>query len=80
MKRIKKLLEQPQSHLLLFCLGLVFFNWPILGILHPEGSDGMFVYLFLNWIIAIFLLFLISRSCKNSTSSVKEKEEGDGDV
>ena len=68
MQRLKNLFSQPEFHILLFCLGFVVFNWLFWGLFQLQRPELVFIYLFLNWGIAILLLFFISRSCDGSSA------------
>ncbi len=61
MKRIRNLLGRPEFHVLIFCLSLVLFSWPLVSSSDFDRIDAMFVYLFVCWTVVIFLQFLISR-------------------
>ncbi|MGB6064061.1 MAG: hypothetical protein WBG50_04600 [Desulfomonilaceae bacterium] len=61
MKRIKVLFGRHEFHLLIFCLSVVLFSWPLISSSDLDHIDAMFVYLFVCWTVVIFLQFLISR-------------------
>lgn len=63
MQRLKNLFRQPEFHTLLFCLGFIAFNWLFWGLFSLRRPESVFIYLFLNWGIAIFFLFIMSKSC-----------------
>jgi len=64
MKRLKEFFRQPGLHALLFGFGFLFFNWPLLGLIHLKLLNSVFIYLFSQWAVAILFLFLISVSCR----------------
>ncbi len=45
-------------HILIFCLGLLLFNWPVLSIAGSSGTDVFFLYLFFAWMSVIVLIFV----------------------
>ncbi len=61
MKRIRGLFSEHEFHILVFCLSLVLFSWPLVSTSDFDRIDSMFVYLFVCWAVVIFLQFLISR-------------------
>ncbi len=61
MKRIRLLFGKYEFHILVFCLSLVLFSWPLVSTSDFDRIDSMFVYLFVCWAVVIFLQFLISR-------------------
>ena len=79
-KRSSNLLNQPGIQPLLFCLGFVLFNWPILGIFQLKQPAVMFLYLFLIWALAILLLFLMGRSYSRAAFEENKKSEGQTDA
>jgi hypothetical protein len=46
----------------------VVFNWLFWGLFQLQQPELVFIYLFLNWGIAILLLFIISKSCDDSSA------------
>jgi hypothetical protein len=61
MKRIRVLFSKHEFHILVFCLSLVLFSWPLVSSSGFDRINSMFVYLFVCWAVVIFLQFLISR-------------------
>ncbi len=55
MKAFARLLAQPGFLVLVFCLAVILFNWPLLSIATPHRGGGLYFYLFGAWggIIAI---------------------------
>lgn len=43
--------------ILVFCLGLLLLNWPVLSIAGSREADVFFLYLFSVWILIIALIF-----------------------
>ncbi|MEZ4525959.1 MAG: hypothetical protein R2941_08590 [Desulfobacterales bacterium] len=43
--------------ILVFCLGLLLLNWPVLSIAGSREADDFFLYLFSVWIFLIVLIF-----------------------
>lgn len=62
-----------ELYVLMFLLGLLLFNWPLLTISDNWGVLGQFVYLFLIWIILILFVFLIGGV--RQKVSVKQKKD-----
>jgi hypothetical protein len=76
-KRFKRLLRQPATHVLLFCLSLVFLSWPFIGVCYLVEADTMFIYLMAIWMVIILFLFWISRSSADATEdNRRERTEG----
>jgi putative effector of murein hydrolase len=57
-----KIFKRPGFHILLFCLFLTLFNWPILTIAERHHDQGLFNYLFFAWGLLVLLLLLIGLS------------------
>ena len=55
----KKIFKRPGFHILLFCLFLTLFNWPILSIAERNHDQALFSYLFFAWALLVLLLLLI---------------------
>lgn len=72
MKRLARLLRQTELHVLLFVLGFVSLNWPILSIFRGRDPADIFTYFFVIWGIVIAILLLINRACK-----ISDREETD---
>jgi hypothetical protein len=66
MKRLVYLLRQTELHVLLFVLGFVSLNWPILNIFQGKGPEDVIIYFFVIWGVFIFVLLLINWGCKAS--------------
>ena len=77
MKRFNRLLRKPEFQVFLFCLGLLFFNWPFLAIFQGKRPETLFFYLLLVWIMAVVALFLIARSYRNETLPDHEQRQDD---
>lgn len=45
-------------YILIFCLGLMLFNWPVLSIAGSRETDVFFLYLLSAWIFIIALSFV----------------------
>ena len=61
MKRIRVLFGRHEFHILVFCLSLVLFSWPLVSSSDFDRINSMFVYLIVCWTVVVFLQFLISR-------------------
>ncbi|MGE0085380.1 MAG: hypothetical protein AB7S75_13280 [Desulfococcaceae bacterium] len=46
------------QYILIFCLALLLFNWPVLSIAGSGETDIFFLYLFSAWIFIIVLIFV----------------------
>jgi len=66
-KKLINLLAKTGFSVLLFCLGLLLFNWPLSSIANTN-IELFFIYLFLIWSIIILILFFISKSYDTITS------------
>ncbi len=45
-------------YILIFCLALLLFNWPVLSIAGSGETDIFFLYLFSVWMFIIVLIFV----------------------
>ena len=77
MKRLRNLLRQAEFQTLLFILGFALLNWPFLGIFRSKQPEALLVYLYLLWAIAVFLLFLVSRTGDEPASRDNEEQRKD---
>jgi hypothetical protein len=75
MERFKNLLKQTEFHILLFCVSLVLFGWPVVNFSDMQRLEIRFVYLFMAWGVVILLLYLVGRSLGESASP-EENEDG----
>jgi hypothetical protein len=75
MQRLKSLFCQQEFHVLLFCLSLLLFSWPVVSFSDIDRLHTMFIYLFIVWGLIVFLLFLVSRSIQIQDES---REDGPG--
>jgi len=62
MRRFKTLFRQKEFHVLLFCVSLFLFGWPVVSFSDIERLQTMFIYLFVFWGLIVLLLYLVSRS------------------
>jgi hypothetical protein len=72
MKRLVYLLKQTELHLLLFVLGFVSLNWPILNIFRGRDPEDVIIYFLVIWGICIVVLLLVNWGCK---ASIREDSE-----
>ncbi|MCU0588551.1 MAG: hypothetical protein MUF52_10380 [Syntrophobacteraceae bacterium] len=63
MKSMIRLLRQTELHFLLFVMGFVSLNWPILSIFHGSEPSSIFLYFFSIWALVIVILFFVQRAC-----------------
>lgn len=75
MGRFKALFRQQEFQVLLFCLSLFLFGWPVVSFSDMDRLQTMFIYLFAVWGLIVFLLFLVSRSIQAPDAS-QEDEAG----
>jgi hypothetical protein len=61
----------------LFFLGLVLLNWPFLAIFRGKPPATLFLYLYLVWIVAVVLLFFISKSARREINLDDQKRQDD---
>ncbi len=61
MDPMRKILQQSECHLALFCLFLFLFFFPVLRGDNVHNQAGMFAYLFTAWGGCILLLLVIAR-------------------
>lgn len=60
MKAFARLLAQPGFLVLVFCLAVIFFNWPLLSIASPHSGGGLYFFLFGAWGGIIAILGLVA--------------------
>jgi len=65
---IRRLLKHSELLWLVFCVGFVFFNWPLLGLFSLESLEDIFVYLLLTWTFFIVVLLIICMGYLRSDS------------
>ena len=75
MKRIGALFARHEFQVLVFCLSLVLFSWPLVSSSDLDRINSMFVYLFVGWTVIIFLQFLISKVLTPSSSSKQTDDD-----
>jgi hypothetical protein len=76
MKRVKVLFSRNEFHVLVFCLSLILFSWPLVSPADFDRINAMFVYLFVCWAVIIFLQILISKVLiPRSSSQHTDKSE-----
>lgn len=75
MKRIGALFARYEFQVLVFCLSLVLFSWPLVSSSDLDRITSMFVYLFVGWTVIIFLQFLISKVLTPSSSSKQTDDD-----
>ncbi len=75
MKRIGALFARHEFQVLVFCLSLVLFSWPLVFSSDLDRINSMFVYLFVGWTVIIFLQFLISKVLTPPSSSKQTDDE-----
>jgi hypothetical protein len=75
MKSIRVIFGRHEFHLLVFCLSLVLFSWPLVSSSDFDRINAMFVYLFVCWTVIIFLQYLISRFLIPSSSQPTDESE-----
>jgi hypothetical protein len=66
-KKLINLLTKTGFSVLLFCLGLLLFNWPLTSVVNTN-IELFFTFLFLVWSIIILILFFISKSLDTAAS------------
>ena len=76
MKRLIRLLRQSELHVLLFALGIILLNWPILSIFEGKNPSDIFTYFFVVWFLVIVMLAMISRACNSLTAQDTEDKTG----
>ena len=75
MKRIGALFARHEFQVLVFCLSLVLFSWPLVSSSDLGRINSMFVYLFVGWTVIIFLQFVISKVLTPSSSSKQTDDD-----
>lgn len=69
MEKLKNLLKQTESHMLMFGIFLVLYNWPFMAISAEKGPASMFYYLYTTWGILTGVLYLVSKCLKDNDRS-----------
>ncbi|MFH1999327.1 MAG: hypothetical protein ABIK28_06580 [Planctomycetota bacterium] len=72
-KTTKRLWQQGECHVVLFCLTLVLFVWPFLGTSIADDLESLFVYLFSVWILVVALIFVVNHKRRFSEADQSEK-------
>jgi hypothetical protein len=72
MEKLINLLKKPEFHILLYCLSLLLFNWPVLTIFE-NARWALFYYLFCIWGAFILVLFFVATNLLNQNSKDAEK-------
>lgn len=74
MERFKSLLRQTEFHVLLFCVSIVLFGWPVVNFSDLHRLEIRFVYLFAAWGVVILLLYLVGRSLGEPTAPEENED------
>jgi len=74
MRKVIKLLRQPEFHLLVIWLFLALTNWPFLAVAARNGLLALYEYLYVLWAMLILLLFCITRCVKDSFGDPTNRE------
>jgi hypothetical protein len=80
MEKVGNLFKKLGFSVLLFFICLFLFSWPILSISNKGNPEIIFIYLFLAWLSIIILIFFISRSYHNFSSTAGRANERESDV
>jgi uncharacterized membrane protein len=80
MKRIKRLLQQPEFSVVLFVVGLILFIRPLLAMSVSAPSHTVLLSIFLPWIFIIVLLMLVNQSLARLTSFMDAPETSSADL
>jgi hypothetical protein len=72
MEKFRRLLQQPEFHVFIFCFSFACLSWPLLGVFHLRSPAIVVAYLFIIWSILIVMLLFISRGCKAASYEHKE--------
>jgi uncharacterized membrane protein AbrB (regulator of aidB expression) len=75
MERLSNLFKQTDFQIFLFVLSMILFGWPIVHFSDLDRFETMFYYLFGAWTVVIFLLFMVSRSLSDQTSSEETENQ-----
>ncbi len=65
--------QKNELYILIFLLGIVLFNWPLLKTTENAGVWAQFIYLFLIWSAIVFLSLVIGGF--KQTSSIKDEKD-----
>jgi hypothetical protein len=74
MKRLGRVLRQPDFHLFAFLTGFLSLNWPFLSIFERKSPEVLILYFYLHWAAVILLLFCVVRSLTRSTREQSDQE------
>ena len=78
MKRhpLRTILGRPALHLLLTCVFIAAFCWPILAMTRPTQT---FHFLYLSWFISVVALFAVSRATPVESALALSQHENQPD-
>ncbi len=63
--------------MLLFVLGLIAFSWPLVASSPAWSLSQLLGYLFTSWVIAVVLMYLVSRSASQQMSDSARPPPGE---
>ncbi len=76
-KRLRKLLGEKETHLFLFAIGCVLFNWPFIDMFFRSDLMAALRNLLVLWGLVIVVLFFVSRSCNGSKEDESSRPQRD---
>ena len=75
MRSLSQFLRQPALHVAIFCFYVLLLSWPCLSAVGAwHGGISLFVFLFVNWVLIIVLLWAITRSLKDDHEDEEKPE------
>jgi len=57
---------------LLFHVGVLLFNWPLLSLSNENGETSVFSYLLITWALIVVVLIVVGQSIKHSEETDRE--------
>ncbi|MCJ2165517.1 MULTISPECIES: hypothetical protein [unclassified Pseudodesulfovibrio] len=72
MNRIIGFFKNRTSAILLFHVGVLFFNWPLLSITADDGGVTAFYYIFVVWTVIVALLMVTGYALHRATTTDKK--------
>lgn len=72
MDRISKFFKSKSLAVLLFLVGMLLFNWPILSMPPRAGETSLFSYLIIAWTVIVVLLVAVGESTRRAEKMDRE--------
>ncbi|ADU63004.1 MAG: hypothetical protein KUA35_05240 [Pseudodesulfovibrio sp.] len=73
MDRISKFFKSKSLAVLLFLVGMLLFNWPILSMPSGAGETSIFSYLIIAWFVIVVLLIAMGEFTRRTGKTDGER-------